>query len=34
MPMEGDLPMIAEEGTDGDGVPIAYGGQINVFHSH
>jgi len=26
MPMEGDLPMIAEEGTDDDGVPIAYGG--------
>jgi len=24
MPMEGDLPMIAEEGANGDGVPIAY----------
>jgi len=26
MPMEGDLSMIAEEGADSDGVPIAYGG--------
>ena len=39
MSMEGDLPMIAEEGAgivklDGDGVSIAYGGWINVFHSY
>jgi len=26
MPMEGDLPMIEEEGTDDGSVPIAYGG--------